>query len=525
MAQDLFDEVASKPTDLFDEVAVAVPDRNQALASRWQAAGQNSVPIPVPIGPGMTVPVPSGAIDRLGAMAAWLSLNKGKVGDIAMQGGLPAIGQRIGAMGGPLGMAAGGAVGGAMGSVGSQIRQMSNNERQSFSPGEVVGSAVASALPIKTTAGKSFIDTAFASGKQSLINLAGEVAQTGIDEKRLPTPEEMSKAASAGAFSVVAARMIDAGKLAKKESIRKGEASFKDETWLKAHQSGYLLDPEISNPNALNKSTVSLTGQSQLQNTASKYNQTVTDKLARQEVGIKPGVPLEPLELTSLADKAAAPYRELARISPTAEAAVESWKTNNFKAKNFWKAFNNTGNPEAYDRAVLAQAEAVTAENTMLAEARSVGNPALYRDIQDARVQLAKIHAVSSALNKGTGSVDARVIGGMLDAGVPLTDNLETIGRLRQAMPQVMGAPTESTVVGKLGRTGAYAGTIAGGALLGGPAGAMIGAGAGMAAPMLAKKAALNNLYQKNMTLPRYQDQTPDFSAAFTRFATQSQGR
>lgn len=519
MASDLFDQVAeTNKNDLFDEVAAPAPNPNQALAQRWQAAGQNSAPMSVPVGPGMSVPLPSGAIDRLGAMAAWLSLNKGKVGDMAMQGGLPAVGQRIA---GPIG----GAVGGALGNAGAQIRQLSNNERQSFSPGEMASSALVGAVPLKTTTGKSFLDTAFESGKQSLINLAGEVAQTGIDEKRLPTPTEMAKSASAGAFSVAAARMIDAGKLAKKESIRKGEASYRDETMLGAHQSGLLLDPEISNPNALNKTVTSVAGQSQLQNEASKHNQIQVDRLARQEIGLPEGKPIAPIELTSLMDTAAKPYRELARISPVAADAVDSWKTNNFKAKNFWKAFNQTGNPEAFDRAVTAQADAVAAENIMLAEARNAGNPGLYRDVQDARVELAKIHAVSSAMNKGSGSINSRVIGGMLDAGVPLTGNLETIGRFQQAMPQVMGSPTQSSIVGKLGRTGAYAGTIAGGAVLGGPAGAAIGAGAGLATPAMAKKAALSDLYQKRMALPRYQTQTPDLGASSFQYFAQSQGR
>lgn len=522
MAQDIFDEVAATPKDLFDEVSVASPIKNPnaSLAARWNNAGQGSSPISIPLGTsGMSLPLPSGAIDRLGAMGAWLSLNKGKVGDVAMQGGLPAVGQRIA---GPVG----GAIGGALGSVGSQIRQISNDERKTFSPGEVVASAVVGAVPLKRV--KSFMDTAFESGKQSLINLAGEVAQTGIDEQRLPTPAEMAKAASAGAFSVAAARMIDGGRLAQKESIRKGNASFEDETWLKAHQAGYLLDPEISNPSAINKTTKAVAGQSQLQNTASKYNQSVTDKLSRQAIGLPEGVPLESLELAALAEREAAPYRELSRISPTAEAAVEKWKESNFQAKKFWRAFSagaNEGNPEIFDRAIAAQKAAEAAQTIMEAEAKKSTNPGLFRDIQDARIKLAKIHTVSSATNKGSASVDARVIGGMLGAGVPLTDELETIGRLQQAMPQVMGAPTQSTTAGKLGRGSAYAGTIAGGAFLGGPTGAAIGAGAGMASPMLAKKAALSSPYQRFLTMPRYADQSPDMAASFLRYATQSQGR
>lgn len=456
-------------------------------------------------------------INGFRAAQMWAKENKGVIADMAIEGGGPAIGQRIA---GPVG----GFVGGVTADSIAQARQMSNNPNQQFSGGRALGAGVVAAFPLKSLVNAQLSSVAKESTKQALVNLAAEVVQTGIDKHELPSADQLSKAASTGVLSVGIARTIDAGKLASKESIRAGEASFKDETYLLAHQNGYLLDPEISNPSVSNKTLTAIGGESQIQSLASKHNQTITDRLARDQIGVQPGVAIEPMEIRQKEYDVAKPYRQLSALDPIAANAVAKWKEANFKAKRFWKSFKDSGNPEAYDRAIIAEAEVQAHADTMDNMARLHGSPGLIRDIEEARKQLAILHAYDSSINQGTGQIDARVIGAMLDAKAPLTGNLEIIGRFQQASPQVMGSPTQASSATRITRLGMYGGSVAGGAIIGGAAGAAVGSAIGAIAPMIARKTALSQSYQALNYLPKYSDNA-DVMANVARFATQSLGR
>lgn len=62
--------------------------------------------------------------------------------------------------------------------------------------------------------------------------------------------------------------------------------------------------------------------------------------------------------------------------------------------------------------------------------------------LDETRVALAKAYVVKKALREGTGSVDPRTVGNMLNAGAPLTEELNLIGRASNAFPQVISYPT-----------------------------------------------------------------------------------
>ena len=456
-------------------------------------------------------------INGLRAMALWGGENKGVIGDMAVKGGFPAIGQRVG---GPIG----GAVGGVAGDIIAQARNIYTGKQQKFEPGEVVAAGVVGAVPGKSTKNAEAKIVAMEAGWQGLTNLAAEVVQTGIDQRRMPTRDEMAKAFNAGALSVAVMKALDAGKLAAKESIRKGENSYIDETFINAHNKGYLLDPEISNPNNINKAMTTVAGESQLQAAASEHNRAVTKQLAREQLGVQPGESLDPLELRAKEYDAAKPYRSLARVSPAAEAAVATWKKENFAAKRAWKSANLSGNPDHFEFAEKAELKAQAAFDIMEQEAKRVGNPGMLSDIQEARKELAIIHTYDSAMNYGTGMIDPTIIGRIFNSGAKLTGNLEIIGRFQKAQPQVMGSPTQASTATRITRLGMYGGGIAGGAVIGGGAGAAIGAGIGAVSPYLARKTALSKGYQALNYLPKYSDNA-DTIANAARFATQSAGR
>ncbi len=456
-------------------------------------------------------------VNGLRAMMGWGVEHKGAIADMAMEGGAPAIGQRVA---GPIGGFAGGVIGDTL----AQIHQISTSDHNvDFKPGQALGAGVVGAFPMAGMKGASANKVALESGTQALVNLAAEIASTGIDKQALPTPEQMGNAATYGAFSPLVARLVDAGKLAQKETIRQGKFSYDDETFLNAHNAGLLLDPAKSNPTATTKLVSSLAAQTPVQKAAAAHNLQVAQDLAREELKLPPDVPMSPLVLADQRMKLAEPYRELAKISSSASDMVKEWEGAKADAKDYMKAYGRDHQPDTRKKAISAQNDAIAAEQLLQQEAVKVGRPDLVDAMKSASREIAKNHAVDSALIGGTTKIDPLVLGAMVDSRAPLSGNLAIIGRLAAAMPEVMTVPTNQPV--GWSRIAARSTPAALGMFIGGPAGAAVGGVAGFGIPWAAKKMALSQPYQAFMSLPKYGTNSPDISANAVRFATQSLGR
>jgi hypothetical protein len=78
------------------------------------------------------------------------------------------------------------------------------------------------------------------------------------------------------------------------------------------------------------------------------------------------------------------------------------------------------------------------------AEATKLNRPELVPQMKEARVEIAKTHAVERALNLGDGTIDAQAIGRAYDNGAKLTGRLETIAKFALGPGKQVSRPSAS---------------------------------------------------------------------------------
>lgn len=222
-----------------------------------------------------------------------------------------------------------------------------------------------------------------------------------------------------------------------KSAALKSQNSFKDETWALAQKEGYVTPPSAINPTWVGNRIEGIGGKAAIGQDAALRNQPVTNKIARREAGLAENEPITEGTLSAARATMAAPYREVASLNPLAASALEKLQQTRVDAKVFWNHYNRSGDPASLKEAQRLDKNAQMYETAIDKIASRQGSPDLLNQLRDARVRLAKNHEVDRALNVGTGDVDAKVLGRMLDKGKPLTDGLATIGRFANAFPSV----------------------------------------------------------------------------------------
>jgi hypothetical protein len=178
-------------------------------------------------------------------------------------------------------------------------------------------------------------------------------------------------------------------------------------------------------------------------------------------------------------------------------------------------------------KAKEAQKDADRSFLQLEAEAKAANKPDLGTRFQEARVKLAKIGLVERSINKGTGDVDAAVMGRAYDAGEKLTGNFEKIGRFQNAFSQMVKDASLSPPAGVNQLLPILAGTGAmyAGARSGSPA---IGAGviaAYLGGPEAARRTMLSGPYQNNFVNYSYGATRQDAPAMLAQFAGKTVGR
>ena len=299
--------------------------------------------------------------------------------------------------------------------------------------------------------------------------------------------ERLKNVALGGAFGVGGKYVGDKGgqyladRLTSKTTelaTRQGQRSAADATLKAGQEAGYVVPPSAVNPTFVGNRLESVAGKAALGQKAAIKNQEVTDRLARQFLGMADDTPLTTATLGQAREAAAAPYREVSKLNSKAAQFLDDWKTQNFESKMQWNYFKRSGDPAAYKAAKSAEKAANDALTEIEMLARQAKRPDLVLDLKKSRVQIAKIHQVEKAVNDATGSVDASVLGRAFDRGEKLTGELGTIGSFQQAFPSYMreaskiptpGVSKSEALVGLLMGTGGALGT-------GSPAGMLLAA-------------------------------------------------
>lgn len=269
-----------------------------------------------------------------------------------------------------------------------------------------------------------------------------------------------------------------------------------------AHDAGYVLPPAMASddPGAVSKGLGALSGKVKLQQAASARNQSRTNELAAQAIGLPPDEPITeaalegirreagqayeavkraPVEIipddtfkkdvTSLSNIGAAARAEAPelvgnpeldtlstalaskeRLSP--DAAVDLVKSLRYRAQTNLKNYTS---PEKMDLG-RAQSKAANALEGLiernLAAATTARGPigaqggdmsALVDNLQKARQTIAKTYDIESALNPSTGNIDAQKIAKLASKGKPLTDELAQIADAAGAFPKAFQDPSK----------------------------------------------------------------------------------
>jgi hypothetical protein len=265
-----------------------------------------------------------------------------------------------------------------------------------------------------------------------------------------------------------------AGQAANAQKFQAAQAAAKE---------GYVIPPADLEPGALSEAVSAFSGKIKTAQVASQRNQQVTDKLARQAIGLKPGEELTSDTLQAIRNKAAtegyAPIRKagvvqadkaffdkLDEIASTQQGASRSFPglgengVPDMVAKLKQQAFD-AGDAidatkvlrETADKAYRqgdktlgkASKQAADAIEDMLdRHLKAAGNEGALKAFRDARTLIAKTYSVQSGLNSQTGNVSAQALAKQLQKGKPLSGDLRTIAQTADAFPKATQALKEA---------------------------------------------------------------------------------
>lgn len=258
--------------------------------------------------------------------------------------------------------------------------------------------------------------------------------------------------------------------------LRQAQNATADETLEMGRKAGYVLPPSAVNDSFIGRRLESIGGKAAIGQEAALRNQPVTDRLAREAASLRPEQPISKTNLRSARFELAAPHREIASISKQASDDLAALQQARFDAKMAWKEYNRQGNRSAFADATEAGNKVKFLEQSLENHAQKAGRPDLVQALKDSRAKIAQNHQVQGALNMGTGSVDASVIGRALDNGAPLNGPLETIGRFQQAYKPYMREASAVPTPGVSKSEALSSALLAtGGAAAGGSAGLLAG--------------------------------------------------
>lgn len=233
-------------------------------------------------------------------------------------------------------------------------------------------------------------------------------------------------------------------------ATRQGQNALRDATLKAGRDAGYVLPPSAVEPGFFTNRLESIAGKAALGQQASHQNQEVTNRLARDALGIPQNQAISVSALKAIRKTEGKAYADVAALSRNAADAVEELKTARFDSKTHWNHFNKSGDPAALAKARQADADEALWHSFIENEAIAAGKPNLVPALRDARIKIAKTHTVERALNTSTGNVDAKVLARDIDAGKPLTGPLETAGRFADAFPRNMQADAPAAGVSAL---------------------------------------------------------------------------
>ena len=361
----------------------------------------------------------------------------------------------------------------------------------------------------------------------------------------------------------IATSMLAPGILTKTGQLKKSALeeqrklnAVRDQTIKESMRSGYVIPPGEISPSAKNVLLESIAGKTALEQVASVKNQKVTNKLARQAVGIAKDAPLTAETMQNIRkaeyQKGYAPLRDIGQIGADVNYMLDLnkvMKKSSAAGRSFPGAdsdevrklvstysVNNFDSGDALDAIKLLReqsSDSFRKGETGLARAQKDVANALERQIErhlvdagdpdaleklsnfkSSRQRMAISHVVEDAINKGEGTIDAKELAKMYRKDKYLSGELETIAKFANTFPKAAQAPSAiGTPAANKMQAGIQAlragglGTVAGGVVGGVP-----GAVAGAAIPFAARQYMTSGLAQQR-AIPTYQNRLAELAA------------
>lgn len=226
-----------------------------------------------------------------------------------------------------------------------------------------------------------------------------------------------------------------------------------------ARQAGYVIPPTQASPTLSNRLLEGFSGKITTAQNASAKNQTVTNRLAAETLGLPGDVPITQQALNQVRqqagqaygaveqagvitpgpaynqalDRIIAPYQKASQGFPNAKPspvieAIESLRSPSFDSSAAVAQLRNVremadtayaqGN-RSVGRSLREGAAAL--EDAIEGHLTQSGNPQLLQQFRDARQLIAQTYSVEKALNPSTGTVDARKLAAQVAKGKPMT--------------------------------------------------------------------------------------------------------
>jgi len=246
-----------------------------------------------------------------------------------------------------------------------------------------------------------------------------------------------------------------------------------------ARDVGYVIPPTQAKPSLVNRILEGTAGKLTTAQNASAKNQEVTNRLANKALGLPENTSLTPEILENVRSKAGDVYntvRNSGIVAPkqsyydaldkVAENAVKaemsfpsagqnpilevvgSIRKNAFDADSAVSKIRDLRNSadKAYragdndlGRAYKQSANAL--EDALDSHLVDLNQPNMLKQFRDARQLIAKTYTIENALNKTTGTVDAKSLVNRLQAGKPMTEELKTVAQFGQQFPKAIQTP------------------------------------------------------------------------------------
>ena len=245
---------------------------------------------------------------------------------------------------------------------------------------------------------------------------------------------------------------------------------------------GYVVPPADLNPGPLSELVSGLSGKIKTAQVASQRNQGVTDKLARQAIGLNQADELSADVLQGIRQQAGQAYDvvkgsgQVIADKPFIDALDKIASTQQGAGRSFPGLQNNgvtdmiaSLKQQAFDAGDAVDATKVLREladkayrqgDTAVGKAakgasdalegmlerhlQAQGNQEALKGFQEARKLIAKTYTIQKALNSETGSVSAQKLAQELAKGKPLTGELADVAKMGQAFPKATQALKEA---------------------------------------------------------------------------------